>query len=66
MPSVDTLARIIAACGMELRMEAVPLSEADNAQQRTDLEVGEGQAWANAERFRRSIRSTRSLRTEGK
>ena len=47
---------------MELRMEAVPLSEADIAQQLTDIEVGEVQAWANAERFRRSIRSTRPLR----
>ena len=63
VPTVDTLARIIAACGMELRMEAVLLSEADIAQQRTDIEVGEARAWTNAERFRKSIRTTRPLRT---
>jgi transcriptional regulator with XRE-family HTH domain len=64
IPTVDTLARIIAACGMELRMEAVALTDADLAQRRTDREVGEEQARANADRFRSSVRSIRPLKAE--
>ena len=61
IPSVDTLARIVEACGMQLRMEAVAMTDADAAQAETDADVGEYQAWANAERFRRSVRSVRPL-----
>ena len=64
VPTVDTLARVIAACGMELRMEAVALTDADRAQRRTDMEVGEQRARMNADRLRASVRSIRPLRPD--
>ena len=58
-PSMDTLIRIIDACGMQLLMKAVPLTESDVAQYNTDSEVGEEQAWVNAELFRQPVRWVR-------
>ena len=45
-------------------MEAVTLTDADLAQRRTDQEVGEEQALANADHLRKSVRSARPLRAD--
>lgn len=47
-PSVTMLAKIIAACGMELRMRADNLSDSDINQHGRDVAVGAEQAKRNA------------------
>lgn len=54
-PSLTTLARLISACGMELRMSADPLSPADQAQYALDARVGAALGRDNAERARREV-----------
>lgn len=58
-PSVSTLARLVDVCGMELRMQAECLTDADRDQYRRDKEVGAEQAWRNAQRARREVVSIR-------
>lgn len=54
-PSLTTLSRLIAACGMELRMSADPLSPADLAQYALDARIGPELGRRNAERARREV-----------
>jgi len=58
-PSLTTLARLIQACGMELRVRADVLSLADVAQYAQDASIGSVDALANAERARRQILGVR-------
>jgi transcriptional regulator with XRE-family HTH domain len=58
-PSVATLARLLDACGMELRMQASVVSGYDRDQYRRDKEVGDEQARRNAERAREEVVSIR-------
>ena len=58
-PSVSMLARLLDACGMELRMHASVVSETDRDQYRRDEEVGHDQARRNAQRARREVVSIR-------
>jgi transcriptional regulator with XRE-family HTH domain len=58
-PSLTTLARLIEACGMELRVRADMLSLADLAQYAQDARVGSEEALRNAERARRQILGVR-------
>jgi transcriptional regulator with XRE-family HTH domain len=58
-PSVSMLARLLDGCGMELRMQAADLSDADRDQYRRDEGVGPEQAWRNAQRARREVVSVR-------
>jgi transcriptional regulator with XRE-family HTH domain len=54
-PTVGTLERIIAACGMELRMEAVELTAADIEQYTLDASISTADAYAMAESLRRCV-----------
>ncbi|MHB1712490.1 MAG: helix-turn-helix domain-containing protein [Acidimicrobiales bacterium] len=63
-PSVTMLARLIEACGMELRMRADVLTEADRDQYERDAAVGPVQARRNADRARREVLSIRKLTPE--
>jgi transcriptional regulator with XRE-family HTH domain len=59
-PSVTMLARLVEACGMELRMRAEVLSEAERGQRAHDAAlISSGQARRNAERARREVVSVR-------
>ena len=58
-PSVSMLARLLDACGMELRMHAAVISEADKNQYERDQKVGAAQARRNAQRARREVVSVR-------
>jgi transcriptional regulator with XRE-family HTH domain len=58
-PSVTMLARLIDACGMELRMVASRLTDADRRQYVRDAAVGEAQGRRNAERLRHEVVSIR-------
>lgn len=58
-PSVSMLARLLDACGMELRMQASVVTDSDRDQYRRDKEVGPEQARRNAQRARREIVSIR-------
>jgi transcriptional regulator with XRE-family HTH domain len=58
-PSVSMLARLLQACGMELRMQASALSAADADQYARDASVGAEQAQRNADRARRETVSVR-------
>ena len=58
-PSVSMLARLVDACGMELRMQASVVSDSDRDQYRRDKEVGPQRAKRNAERARREVVSIR-------
>ncbi len=58
-PSVSMLARLLDACGMELRMQAAIVTDSDRDQYRSDREVGPGQAQRNPERARREVVSVR-------
>jgi transcriptional regulator with XRE-family HTH domain len=58
-PSVSMLARLLKACGMELRMQASPLTAADRDQYDRDASVGLEQARRNANRARRETVSVR-------
>ncbi len=58
-PSVTMLARLIDACGMELRMLAAELTDADRGQYVRDAVVGEAQGRRNAARLRRDVVSIR-------
>ncbi len=58
-PSVSMLARLLDACGMELRMQASVVSKADRDQYKRDEEVGPEQARRNARRARREVVSIR-------
>jgi hypothetical protein len=58
-PSVSMLARLLDACGMELRMQASEVTDSDRDQYRRDKEVGTEQAWRNAQRARREVVSIR-------
>ena len=61
-PSVSMLARLLDACGMELRMEASAVTDADRDQYRHDREVGPEQARRNALRASREVVSVRRFR----
>jgi transcriptional regulator with XRE-family HTH domain len=64
-PSVTTLARLIEACGMELRLRADVVSDAERSQQAHDeAAVGSGQARRDAERARREVVSVRQPTAE--
>lgn len=54
-PSLTTLARIIEACGLELRLSAEQLTAADRAQYSHDAEIGIDEARRNAERARSEV-----------
>lgn len=56
---MSMLARLLDACGMELRMQAAVVSAADRDQYRRDEEVGHEQARRNANRARREVVSIR-------
>ena len=58
-PSVSMLARLLDACGMELRMHASVVTDSDRDQYRRDEEVGFDQAERNAHRARREVASVR-------
>lgn len=58
-PSVSMLARLLDACGMELRMEASAVTDANRDQYRRDRDVGPEQARRNALRARREVVSVR-------
>ncbi|MGC8514017.1 MAG: helix-turn-helix domain-containing protein [Acidimicrobiales bacterium] len=58
-PSVSMLARLLDACGMELRMQASVVSDSDRDQYRRDEEVGSEQAKRNARRARGEVVSIR-------
>jgi transcriptional regulator with XRE-family HTH domain len=58
-PSVSMLARLLDACGMELRMQAAAVTDSDRDQYRRDKEVGPEQARRNAQRARREVVSVR-------
>lgn len=58
-PSVSMLARLLDACGMELRMQASVVTDSDRDQYRRDKEVGPEQARRNAQRARREVVSVR-------
>ena len=58
-PSVSMLARLLDACGMELRMHASVVTDSDRDQYRRDKEVGLEQAKRNAQRARREVVSVR-------
>lgn len=58
-PSVSMLARLVEACGMELRMRADLLTEADWDQRRRDAAIGIDAAMRNADRARREVVSIR-------
>lgn len=58
-PSVSMLAKLVDACGMELRMRADLLTEADRDQHRRDAAVGTDAARRNADRARREVVSVR-------
>lgn len=60
-PSVTMLARLISACGMELRVRADILTEANRSQYERDMAVGPAQAIRNAERARREVVSIRKI-----
>ena len=60
-PSLTMLARLINACGMELRVRADVLTDADRTQYERDLAVGSAQAIRNAERVRREVVSIRKI-----
>lgn len=54
-PSLTTLARLIEACGLELRICAEQLTAADRAQYFRDAQIGTDEAWRNAERARNEV-----------
>ncbi len=54
-PTVNSLIRLVEACGMELRMVAERLDRAALAQRSRDAEVGEEQAWRNAARIHAEV-----------
>ncbi len=54
-PSLTTLARLIEACGLELRVSAEPLSAADRVQYLRDAQMGAEEARRNAERARSEV-----------
>lgn len=58
-PSVSMLARLLEACGMELRMQASVLTEADADQYARDAAIGAEQARRNGDRARREAVSVR-------
>lgn len=59
-PSVTMLARLVEACGMELRMRADALTAAERSHRADDAAVvGSGQARRNADRARREVASVR-------
>ena len=58
-PSVSLLARLLDACGMELRMHASVVTDSDRDQYRRDEDVGFDQAKRNAQRARREVVSVR-------
>lgn len=58
-PSVSMLARLLDACGMELRMQAAVVTAADRDQYQRDEQVGHEQARRNARRARREVVSIR-------
>lgn len=58
-PSVSMLVRLLGACGMELRMHAAVISEADKDQYERDAKVGAKQARRNAGRARGEVVSVR-------
>ena len=58
-PAVSMLARLVEACGMELRMRADLLTEAERDQRRRDATLGFEAARRNAVRARREVISVR-------
>ena len=60
-PSLTMLARLINACGMELRLRADILTDDNRIQYERDVAVGSAQAVRNAERARREVVSIRKL-----
>ena len=56
---MSMLARLLDACGMELRMQASVVTDSDRDQYRRDKEVGHDQARRNAQRARREVVSIR-------
>lgn len=54
-PSLTTLAHLVAACGLELRLSAEQLTEADRAQYARDEHVGVEQGRQNAARARSEL-----------
>jgi transcriptional regulator with XRE-family HTH domain len=59
-PSVTMLARLIAACGMELRVRAEILTDAERSQRAHDeASTSSGQARRNSARARREVVSVR-------
>jgi transcriptional regulator with XRE-family HTH domain len=60
-PSITTLARLLAAMGMELRLHAEFLTPADIAQYTRDAAVGSAQGRRNAEVARRTASPPRRV-----
>ena len=64
-PSVTTLSRLIESCGMELRIQAEVLCDAERTQRAHDeVSIGSERAMHNAERARREVDSVREPTTE--
>ena len=60
-PSLTMLARLINACGMELRVRADVITDANRLQYERDMAVGSPQAVRNAERVRKEVVSIRKI-----
>lgn len=60
-PSVTTVSRLLAACGMEMHLHADPLTPAALAQALRDAAVGPAQARRNAKQARAGLVSLRPL-----
>jgi transcriptional regulator with XRE-family HTH domain len=59
-PSLTTLSRLVEACGMELRLRADMITDAERSQRTHDaVAVSSGQAGRNADRARREVVSVR-------
>jgi transcriptional regulator with XRE-family HTH domain len=59
-PSVTTLSRLVEACGMDLRLRADMITDAERSQRAHDaVAVSSGQARRNADRARREVVSVR-------
>ncbi len=58
-PLIPTLRRIVEACGMELRMQVVEMTESEQTQRERDNAISEEQAWKNADRARSQVVSIR-------
>lgn len=63
-PSVTMLARLIDACGMELRLEAAELSDTDRKQYLRDAAIGERMGHIYAQRLRDAVQVIREPSAE--